>query len=97
MFVPGDWRATVIYPLNDKWVIYRDPNLKDQQGWIKGSGEVLSAAGDDKTKCWGSSIVEKASGGKLDDYKSPRFWYAAKVNMHLHRQISASPDGAATE
>jgi len=97
MYVPGDWRATVIYPLNDKWLIYRDPNSKDQQGWITGSREVLTAAEKDKTNCWGASMVENAAKEKIEECKSPRFWYAAKVNMHLHRQIASSPDEPAAE
>lgn len=92
-FQPRDWRATVVYPLDEAWLAYRAPNTNDQQGWIDGARAIrerpeYSPAPD----TWGVEQIQQAAGGDLDSLDSARFWYAAKVNIHLHRQISYSAE-----
>lgn len=87
-FMPGDWRAQVIYPMDEKWLVYRHPNAQDAQGWVEGSNTILKDANcDKKNDCWGSDLVNQAAGGDIDGVSSARFWHGAKINMHIHRQI----------
>lgn len=87
-FMPGEWRAQVVYPLDEKWLVYRHPNAQDANGWIEGSKAILADANyDGLSNCWGSELVKHAANGEIDGVSSARFWHGAKINMHLHRQI----------
>jgi hypothetical protein len=88
MFVPSDWRATVISPSATGWLIYRDPNAKDQKGWETGSDEIQKHPSFVTFDAWGAGVIAKAAIGNLEDNKSARFWYSAKVNLHLHQQAN---------
>lgn len=97
MYVPGEWRATVISPTKEGWLIYRDPNTKDQKGWVTGSEEIQKHPSFVPSDAWGATVIAKAAKGKVEDNKSPRFWYAAKVNLHLHQQTNWPPGGGADD
>lgn len=90
-FVPPDWRATVVYPRERDWLVYRHPNASDPQGWQIGSAAILAS---DKYKpapqIWGVRIIERAATGDLAGIDAARFWYGAKVNIHIHRQLPFS-------
>lgn len=88
MYVPAEWRASVTYPINGGWLIYRDPNAKDSEGWITGSQEVQGHDMFEPLDTWGGLVVSTAAEGNLGDNRSPRYWHAAKVNLHLHYQIN---------
>jgi hypothetical protein len=88
MFIPGEWRATVISPSKDGWLIYRDPNSKDPKGWETGCDLIQKDALFVPLDTWGATVIANGAAGKLEDHKSPRFWYAAKVNLHLHQQTN---------
>lgn len=95
-FMPGDWKAQVIYALPEAWIIYRHPNAQDAQGWVVGSKAIMNDANfDDGLNCWGSHLVKAAAEGKLDPFSSARYWHGAKINMHIHRQIRYADDVAA--
>lgn len=90
-FIPRDWRATVTYPLAESWLIYRSPNMNDPEGWVEGAQAIASDdAYPPPPEAWGSTLIAAAVGGSLDGANSARFWTAAKVNLHLHRQIRYS-------
>ncbi len=88
-FMPGEWKAQVVYPLPKSWLVYRHPNSQDAQGWIDGAKAI---AADDELfdgfpKCWGGELLKSAANGNIEGVASARFWHAAKINMHIHRQI----------
>jgi len=37
-------------------------------------------------------MIEQAANGNLEGLNSARFWYATKVNIHIHRQIAYSAE-----
>ena len=87
-YVPGDWRATVAYPLDRGWLIYRHPDASDPKGWIDGAKAVIAHPSyQPGLETWGGELLVKAAAGSIDDVASARFWHAAKVNMHIHRQV----------
>ncbi|MBZ8132893.1 beta family protein [Afifella sp. IM 167] len=87
-YMPGDWRAQVVYSLREGWITYKHPNAQDPQGWIEGAKKVLGDSNCDKENdCWGSQLLEAAESGNIEGASSARFWHGAKINMHIHRQI----------
>jgi Beta protein len=87
-FMPPEWKAQVVYPLSDGWLVYRHPDAQDVQGWIEGAKAVLGHDDcDDENNCWGSQLVDRAFEGDISGVASARFWHGAKINMHIHRQI----------
>lgn len=96
-FTPFDWRATVVLPLDESWLFYRHDNARDEQGWIDGATAI---AGDarfgDAPDIWGTHVIQQAAGGSLEDINSTRFWYASKVNIHIHRQIDFAGNNLAS-
>lgn len=87
-YVPNDWRATVVYPLNEGWLVYRDPNANREEGWTEGSEKIRAdAAYQPELRAWGTEIIARAASGDIKGVDSARFWHAVKVNLHLHRQV----------
>lgn len=94
-YMPGDWKAQVVYALPESWIIYRHDNAQDPQGWIVGSKAIIDHDDfDDGLTCWGNGLMKAAATGKLDPYGSARYWHAAKINMHVSRQISYDDEPA---
>lgn len=92
-FQPRDWRAAVVYPLDEAWLAYRAPNANDEQGWIDGSAAIRNRPEYRPTpEVWGVNMIEQAANGNLEGLNSARFWYATKVNIHIHRQIAYSAE-----
>jgi hypothetical protein len=87
-FVPPDWRATVVYPREEEWLVYRHPDASDPQGWQIGSAAITDHARyNPAPRVWGVQVIERAAAGNLTGIDAARFWYGAKVNIHIHRQI----------
>lgn len=87
-FIPRDWRATVVYPLAESWTIYRHPDAGDETGYVSGTQELLEREDfEPAPDTWGTNLIRRAAAGTAQDELSARFWYAAKVNIHIHRQI----------
>ena len=40
-FMPGEWKAQVVYALSESWIVYRHDNSQDPEGWIVGSKAIL--------------------------------------------------------
>lgn len=91
-YIPGDWRSTVVYPLDEGWLAYRHLDANDRSGWTSGAAETMEHDLYEPTEipCWGADMLERAAEGDTEGVESARFWYAAKVNMHIHRQIQVA-------
>lgn len=90
-FMPGDWKAKVVLPLDEMWLVYQDSNLQDVDGWVRGAQAINTHdAFDEFPDCWGGQLLSRASNGDVAGVQSARFWEAAKINMHIHRQIRYS-------
>ncbi|MBC2861589.1 hypothetical protein [Stappia sp. 28M-7] len=91
-FMPGEWKAQVVYPMQESWLVYKHPDAQDVQGWINGSQAILKDPNCDKNnQCWGSELLERARQNDIEGVASARFWHGAKINMHIHRQIRYAP------
>jgi hypothetical protein len=87
-YMPNKFVPVVSYPTNEAWTIYRHDVLSDYSGWSAGSKvivkhETFEPAPDTE----GVRLINLAAKDSADDAQSSRFWIAAKVNMHIHRQI----------
>lgn len=90
-FIPGDWKATVVYPLDEMWLVYKDPNNQDADGWIRGAKTIFEREEFvGYPECWGGKILHSAVEGDISSASSAKFWHAAKINMHIHQQIQYS-------
>ncbi|MCE9651172.1 MAG: beta family protein [Parvibaculum sp.] len=94
-YIPDEWVASVVCPLDDIWLVYRDQNQKDPDGWTKGAAAITRQG---KYKdfgrlpgVWGDEVIQRAKEKNIDGVSSARFWHAVKVNIHIHRQIRAAP------
>jgi len=73
---------------DEGWLANRDINSEDPQGWVTGSRAIVNHP--DYTyhrDCWGNVLIDSASQGNITGANSPKFWHAAKINSHIHRQI----------
>lgn len=87
-YIPPTWKAQVFYPCDDGWIVYQHENAQDPQGWIDGANIIKKMDKfDGACDCWGSNLLESAAGGDIAGCQSARYWYASKINMHIHRQI----------
>lgn len=86
-YMPSDWIASVVYPQDEGWVVYRHENARDADGWIKGAKEVVAHEPHQALDAWGYEMLANAAKGRIEGVDSARFWHAAKINMHIHRQI----------
>lgn len=92
-YVPSDWKPMVVFPLDRGWIMYRHENTKDEQGWIIASKAIKSHESYSPLKgTWGQTILDRGAKGDIEGIGLPRFWRAAKSNMHMHRQIQYTPE-----
>lgn len=85
-FKPRSFRATVVHTVDERWLIHRDDNSDDPEGWTRGC-EVIAASDsfdpiDSRTD---ERIAEVAQHG-LDIGERPRDWHALRVSGHIERQ-----------
>jgi hypothetical protein len=90
-FAPSDYRPTVVYPLDDAWLVYRHADLNDDTGWTTGAAEIVAHERYRPVPdAWGAGVIQRAANGDTADVEASRFWHAVKVNIHLHRQIGVA-------
>lgn len=86
----GKYVPRIDYPRYDTWEFQRRPN-NDSTGYISAAKQMLydfpSIAEEDT---WGARKIVDASLGKIEGMKTPARWIAARVNMHISRQLSLS-------
>ena len=87
-FIPPDWRAQPVYALDDLWLAYRHHRANDSNGWVQGCQEIMNHARyQPAPQCWGVDQIVRASNNDLTGIDSSRYWYAAKVNIHISRMV----------
>ncbi|MBS7463856.1 beta family protein [Pseudomonas syringae] len=89
VYITGGGRYTprIDYPLNDAWIFERRPD-NDSTGYIDAAKKLISSYSeieDDDT--WGAKMIRRAAQGEIEGMKTPASWIAARVNMHISKQI----------
>lgn len=86
----GRFTPRIDYPLIDAWEFERRPET-DSKGFIDASNAIIKRfpeiIDDDY---WGSKKIVDASNGDIEGMKTPSAWIAARVNIHIHRQLEYS-------
>lgn len=86
----GRFMPRIDYPLSDAWEFERRPG-KDSSGYIDAAGALLTrfpSIADEDT--WGAEKIRNAAMGEIDKMRTPARWIAARVNMHISRQLELS-------
>ncbi len=86
----GRYTPRIDYPLYDAWVFERRPDT-NSTGYVDAAETIIAnypEIKDDQT--WGAEMIRQASTGTIDGMKTPSSWIAARVNMHISRQLELS-------
>lgn len=72
-----------------EWSFFRDVSGGDRiDGYIRQArAAVASAAWDPNLRVWGVQMIERTAGRDRNAVKSPPSAAAARINIHLHRQL----------
>jgi hypothetical protein len=90
-YVPNQWKATVVFPLDETWLSYRHQDARDSAEWVEGSKAILAhKLYGTRLHAWGHDRIKAAARGDIRGVDSARFWHASKINIHIHRQIHFS-------
>lgn len=93
----GRYTPRIDYPLNDAWVFERRPD-NNSTGYIDAAKELLEAYSEiDDDESWGAEMIRQAAIGEIDGMKTPASWIAARVNMHMSKQIYLNNDNNFTD
>lgn len=93
----GRYTPRIDYPLNDAWVFERRPET-NSMGYIDAARELTEAYTEiEDDESWGAEMIRQAASGEIDGMKTPASWIAARVNMHLSKQIHLSNDNSFTD
>ncbi|MGA3827269.1 beta family protein [Pseudomonas chlororaphis] len=95
VYVTGGGRYTprIDYPLNDAWIFERRPE-NNSSGYIDAAKVLMASYSeieDDDT--WGAEMIRQAAKGNIEGMKTPASWIAARVNMHISKQIDFRCNG----
>lgn len=87
----GRFMPRIDYPLNDAWEIERRPEIRDSQGYIKAAEALIEKFPSIlEESTWGAEKIRNAARGDIDGMRTPARWIAARVNMHVTRQVELS-------
>lgn len=86
----GRYTPRIDYPLYDAWVFERRPDT-NSAGYIDAAQTLITSYPEIKEdNTWGAEMIQKAANGEIDGMKTPSSWIAARVNMHISRQLELS-------
>ncbi|WP_153115892.1 beta family protein [Rhodocyclus tenuis] len=92
----GRYTPRIDYPLYDAWAFERRPET-NSTGYIDAATTLIESYPEIlEDGSWGAEMIRKAAEGLIDGMKTPSSWIAARVNMHISRQLALSlesPDG----
>ncbi|MBB5191193.1 hypothetical protein HNQ50_001916 [Silvimonas terrae] len=93
VYVTGGGRYTprIDYPSPEDWCFERRPDTTSE-GYIDAAQALLDKIPSiAKEDTWGAEMIRKAAAGSIDGMKTPSSWIAARVNMHIERQVNVYP------
>lgn len=90
----GRYTPRIDYPLYDAWVFERRPDT-NSNGYIDAAQDLIKAYPEiTEDDSWGAAMIKDASNGVIDGMKTPSSWIAARVNMHITRQLELSSESS---
>jgi len=86
----GRFSCRIDYPLFDSWAFERQTDKKSD-GYVDCAQALIATYPEiQEQDTWGARAIQNASIGQIDGMKTPAMWIAARVNMHISRQLSLS-------
>lgn len=89
------------YCLDDSWIFRRYRDVVGTPGYQKCAQEIIASPDWDPAfaaSSWGARMVAETSNGVPQGFAAPSNWIAARVNMHIERQLElAQSAGEADE
>lgn len=90
----GRYNCRIDLPLDFEWKYERRTDC-DSSGYIDCAQTLLKRFPSIRTQnCWGAQKIVAAAQGDIENMKSARPWIAARVNMHITRQLTLANEGA---
>ena len=92
-FRPADFRAAVTLPMHTSWLCWRSANANDVTEWRAGATAIAAHEYfDTMPECWGKELIRRGANGDTQNIESNKHWIAARINMHIKRQIDYSEE-----
>jgi hypothetical protein len=89
----GRYSCRIDYPLYDGWAFERRTDCKSE-GYIDCAKSLIETYPEiDEEDTWGARAIVRAAQGDIDGMKTAAMWIAARVNMHIARQLDLSESG----
>lgn len=90
----GRYTPRIDYPLNDAWAFERRPDSKGE-AYVDAARKLIASYREiEDDESWGAGRIRQAAEGEIEGMKTPAFWIAARVNMHISRQIALRCSGS---
>lgn len=84
----GRYVPRIDLPLDDAWYFERRPDTTSE-GYISAATSILEEHPFvENLPEWGAKMIRRAASGNVDGMGSPAKWIAARVNMHITRQLN---------
>ncbi|WP_085647972.1 MULTISPECIES: beta family protein [unclassified Pseudomonas] len=89
----GRYTPRIDYPLTDAWVFERRPD-NNSTGYINAAQSLIMSYEEiNRDETWGAEMIRRAAAGEIENMKTPASWIAARVNMHISKQIDIRCNG----
>jgi hypothetical protein len=86
----GRYTPRIDYPMFDAWAFERRPE-ENSTGYISAAQALINNYPEIlEENTWGAEAIRNASKSLIDGMKTPSSWIAARVNMHISRQLELS-------
>lgn len=90
------------YPLKNQWSFFRSENgvdkkdvdLRKEVYFVQARAAMASSSWESKLRIWGTQMIERTALGDNSAITNPMRSTAARINIHLHRQLFYDDPGA---
>lgn len=85
-FVPRHFRATVVHSKDESWLVHRDEDQDNSEGWAIGCREIVSSADNNFIDSECDEAIEEVAVSGIGEFSSSRHWHAFRTSGHIERQ-----------
>lgn len=76
-----------------RWEFFREPEIEDREmAYQSAAARAVASAGWTDLGIWGTQIIDQTASGAVNSIRSPKLSTAARINIHLHRQLGNNPN-----
>jgi hypothetical protein len=86
----GRYTPRIDYPMSDIWAFERRPE-QNSSGYVAAAASLIDNCPEiEQDDSWGAEMIRRARSGEIEGMKTASNWIAARVNMHVSRQLQIS-------